>query len=420
MSVFQLRAVPKTYDWGVIGSNSKVAQYAKATAPASINEHTPYAELWMGTHPSGPSEVVDQHVLLKDHLNAHPQLIGSTVRQHFGDDLPFLFKILAISKALSIQAHPDKALAQTLHAQRPDIYKDNNHKPEMAIAISEFEAFCGFLPPSTISQYLTTVPELAVLIPAEVIEKFVAASTPKTPEPSTGPDPVKEALKALFSALMRASEDQVKEIISKLHERYTGGAILPQERTLVPIFTKLNEQFPGDVGVLCIYILNIVKLSPGQAIFLKANEPHAYISGDIVETMATSDNVVRAGLTPKLRDVDTLVSMLTYTYNPAADQILAPKPFQTAKHTVLYDPPIEEFSVLLTRLGPGQSETHAAIDGPSILIITEGAGSMESAGTTFELRTGQVYFIGAYAEIIFHALANQDSFTIFRAFTVVQ
>lgn len=113
-------------------------------------------------------------------------------------------------------------------------------------------------------------------------------------------------------------------------------------------------------------------------------------SSDIVECMATSDNVVRAGLTPKLRDVETLVNMLTYRSGSASSQRLEPKTYKTCTHTLLYDPPIAEFSVLATNLGPGQSDRHPAIDGPSIVIVTSGKGSIGSVQVE---REGQVYFV---------------------------
>lgn len=123
MSVFQLSAGAQCYDWGKIGLDSKCAQFAQCSAGFKVDPGKPYAELWMGTHPSMASKLTEGGQNLKDHLTAHPELLGNKVRQRFGDDLPFLFKVLAIRKALSIQAHPDKELARQLHSERPDIYK---------------------------------------------------------------------------------------------------------------------------------------------------------------------------------------------------------------------------------------------------------------------------------------------------------
>ncbi|KAG8924900.1 Mannose-6-phosphate isomerase [Tulasnella sp. 418] len=166
-------------------------------------------------------------------------------------------------------------------------------------------------------------------------------------------------------------------------------------------------------------MLNVVKLEAGQAVFLKANEPHAYIYGDIMECMATSDNVVRAGLTPKLRDVPTLVSMLTYHWGSADSQIMPPRPFKSCSRTTLYDPPIDEFSVLVTDLqASGDEEIHEPVDGPSVLIVTKGVGRMESeADGTFELTEGVVFFIGAGAAI--KLVAGEGGLVIYRAYVEV-
>jgi len=123
MSVLQLAAGVQSYDWGKVGRDSKAAVYAEANPNFELDEAKPYAELWMGTHPSCPSVVLDTGEALRDVLRKNPSLLGDRVQQKFGDDLPFLFKVLAINKALSIQAHPDKELARRLHSDRPDIYK---------------------------------------------------------------------------------------------------------------------------------------------------------------------------------------------------------------------------------------------------------------------------------------------------------
>jgi len=132
--------------------------------------------------------------------------------------------------------------------------------------------------------------------------------------------------------------------------------------------------------------------------------------------MATSDNVVRAGLTPKLRDVPTLVSMLTYETAPAAEQLLPPQPYRSSKHSLLYDPPIEEFCVLLTQLAESEEDAYGAIDGPSILIVTEGEGEIVAEGKTETIKKGQVWFIGADVDASFKG--SKGSLVLYRAFAV--
>ncbi|KZT53367.1 mannose-6-phosphate isomerase [Calocera cornea HHB12733] len=403
--VFQLQAGVQSYDWGKLGSASKAAEFATTTG-FKVDESKPYAELWMGTHPNSPSSIYPDGTPLLSYLQAHPELLGAKVKEHFGLDLPFLFKVLAIRKALSIQAHPHKALAQRLHKERPDLYKDANHKPEMAIAITAFSGFCGFLPPADIQKYLQLVPEFAALIDPSAREAFVAAASPS-----------KDQLKAVFASLMEAPDAEVKKWVGTLIQRYiTGKAVKPEEKGVEQLAITLDSQFPGDVGIMCIFLLNVVHLKPGEAVFLKADDPHAYIDGDIIECMATSDNVVRAGLTPKIRDVPTLVNMLTYDTAPAAEQLLPPQPFRGSKHSLLYDPPIEEFSVLLTQLAEGEEDAYGAIDGPSILIVTEGEGELVADGKTNAIKKGQVWFIGADVDASFKGTSG--GLVLYRAFAV--
>jgi len=166
LELLLLRCTVQPYDWGKKGTSSPAAVLwaSGSTQSGEINlieADKPYAELWMGTHPSGPSYVItkkEEKILLKDYI---------------GMDLPFIFKVLAINKALSIQAHPDKKLAEKLHIRRPDLYKDNNHKPEMACAVSTFEAMCGFRPVWEIARYLNDYPEFREVVTEEVAKEFI-------------------------------------------------------------------------------------------------------------------------------------------------------------------------------------------------------------------------------------------------------
>ena len=154
------------------------------------------------------------------------------------------------------------------------LHIDPNHKPEMALAITPFDALCGFLPPTRIATYLR-VPELAALIPQDIRTNFLA--TAPTADPS---DPAsKQSLRDVFSAVMTASASTFTTQLSKLTRRYEAGPIYPEEEDVHDLVLRLNAQFPNDIGIFCAFLLNYVKLSPGEAIFLGAGEPHAYISG---------------------------------------------------------------------------------------------------------------------------------------------
>ncbi|THH01776.1 hypothetical protein EW145_g6856 [Phellinidium pouzarii] len=422
--VFPIVPTTQQYDWGKTGLASKVAQFAHAArAPGfKLDENAPYAELWMGTHPKSPSRLLDG-TTLAEHLASSPSLIGDDIVTAFdaGDgNLPFLFKILAIEKALSIQTHPDKQTAEKLHAEQPDIYKDPNHKPEMAIALTSFTALCGFLPLPQIATYISSTPEFSSLIPATTISRFLSASNSRTP---TGPNE-KAALRDLFSAIMTAEEDKFKEELAKLVARYSKGSEKPEESGVRDLVLRLESQFPGDIGIFCAFMLNYVKMEPGEAIFLGAGEPHAYVSGDIVETMATSDNVIRAGLTPKLRDVTNLIAGLTYTASEPSKHAVAPQPFGVTDpfadargESALYDPPVPEFSVVRVEAERGASIRHDALRGPSIFIVTRGRGRItwegEGGEAGEELSEGRVFFAGAKTPVTF---AAETSLELYRAF----
>ncbi|VVT56311.1 uncharacterized protein SAPINGB_P004955 [Magnusiomyces paraingens] len=413
----------QTYDWGKLGESSAVAQFAESADPSFKADPTkPYAELWMGTHPSVPSFAVSssvQSTSLRTVLSKYPGLMGDRITAKFGPgELPFLFKVLSIRKALSIQAHPDKALGKQLHASDPKNYPDGNHKPEMAIAITDFEGFCGFRPLAEISALLKNIPEFVELIGGQKFaDEFINGYKELSPEDKEGsPKDVsnRKVLQALFSRVMNASQDTVSKFTVLLVERASreqekfGSSIDPSYKgpfgkSLADLIIRLNKQFPEDIGLFCGgLMLNYVTLKSGEAMFLRAKDPHAYISGDIIECMAASDNVVRAGFTPKFKDVPNLVSMLTYSYDPVEKQKMVPEPYPLSKSSsdsvknTLFNPPIDEFAVVQTVLSKkGDSTTLQALDGPSIIIITEGSAKLSSKTTTLDFPRGQVAFIGA-------------------------
>ncbi|KAG9316679.1 mannose-6-phosphate isomerase [Chiua virens] len=406
-AVFRIAPTLQKYDWGVVGSRSKVAQLAAgADIPGfALDNSTPYAELWMGTHVKSPSGVVGSTASLPDVLAANPHLIGSEVSSKFATskgNLPFLFKVLSINKALSIQTHPDKGTAERLHAKQPSVYTDDNHKPEMAIALTDFRGLCGFLPISDIKTYLRTIPELRALISELVVDRFLSAD---------GEMDEREQLRNLFSALMQADPNVVKFQLSQLTAYYKA---VNEPSEIENLVLGLNDHYPGDVGVFCPFVLNYVKLKPGQAIFLGAGEPHAYISGDIMECMANSDNVIRAGLTPKPKDIANLLAGLTYKAAPWSEHVVQPSR-SPGSATLVYNPPVQDFTVLALDLSRGGSESQVAVDGPSIIIVIEGSGFIKWDKDTksLELMPGNVVFVGANIPISFKAL---EKLTIFRAY----
>jgi mannose-6-phosphate isomerase len=232
----------------------------------------------MGTHPSMPSKARDG-TPLSDILKSQPELVDESIRKTFnGTDLPFLFKILSVNKALSIQAHPDKLRARIAYLEDPKNYKDDNHKPEMVIALTPFHGFCGFRPPKEIATFLDLVPEFRELVGGQFASEFIQATQGKVDKSY-----MKRFLKVLFANMMNAPEKKVGSLAEQLirrakseRERFGGesGGLEFSE-----LLITLNTQFPCDVGLFCALVLNWVKLNTGEVMFLQANEPHAYLSG---------------------------------------------------------------------------------------------------------------------------------------------
>ncbi|EAZ08978.1 hypothetical protein OsI_31243 [Oryza sativa Indica Group] len=401
----RLRCAVQHYEWGRRGAASIVARLADQQDPDLAR---PYAELWMGTHPSGPSTLLDGDgdlMLLRDWLARTPDALGPAVAARWGGDLPFLFKVLSVAKALSIQAHPDKKRAEALHALRPSVYKDDNHKPEMAIAITEFRALYGFAAIQELKDVLRTVPEVEGLIGHEHAAKLMSFK-----EYDAG-NQVKSTLQSAFANLMLASKDMVSEALSKLISRLN---IESKIRTLTDkeeLVLSLERQYQEDVGVLAALFFNYVKLSPGEALHIGANEPHAYLSGECIECMATSDNVVRAGLTPKYKDIQTLCSMLTY--KQAFPEILQGVPVQP--HVRRYSPPFDEFEVDWCLVPADEVVTISSVPGPSVFLVITGEGELHAeslSGGKKEAKEGDVFFVPAYTEI---NLSTHKSMQLYRA-----
>jgi mannose-6-phosphate isomerase len=394
----------------------------------------------IGTHPSAPSVLAsDPSVTLASFLARHPEALGAAVRARFGlaaASLPFLFKVLSVQTALSIQSHPDKRLAERLHASNPAEYKDANHKPEMALALEDFEALCGFVSARELAAALDATPELNALVGDG------AAAAVKTAAESDDAEAFRAPLKAAFSAVMSASAASaaaaVDALVARLEQEKkakggggsdananaengeNGGAPQGPVRNSVSaknaLALRLASQYPSDVGVLACYFLNYLSLPRGSAVHLPANVPHAYLSGQLVECMAESDNVVRAGLTPKFRDVETLCSSLTY--DTGSPQVLTGE--RAHDHARVYRPPFDEFEIGKVDVPGGESGVRplAANRGPVLLLVTAGNGSVRAEGGALpaasdealkgevELRRGSVVFVPAGARLAFSAGAG--------------
>ncbi|KAI4122988.1 MAG: hypothetical protein LQ347_006313, partial [Umbilicaria vellea] len=290
--LLRLQCGVNSYEWGKVGKESAAAKFATATPSDdfSIEEEKPYAEkqLWMGTHPSLPSRDVETKRTLLDLVQDNKALMSTEISKRYGDKLPFLFKVLSIRKALSIQAHPNKQLAEELHKKDPKNYPDENHKPEMTIAITPFDGLCGFRPLKELSHFLTTVPSLRKLIGESTAKEFEdSVKGHETSEKEEDVKKNKKALQSLFSTLMNTDKETIasaaKDLIAsakKGGEGFAGGGGSSNGgKELADLVVRLNSQFEGDIGLFVLFFLNYVKLEVGEGMFLKADDIHAYLSG---------------------------------------------------------------------------------------------------------------------------------------------
>eukprot|EP01029_Cantina_marsupialis_P020626 TRINITY_DN4843_c0_g1_i1.p1 TRINITY_DN4843_c0_g1~~TRINITY_DN4843_c0_g1_i1.p1 ORF type:complete len:439 (+),score=148.37 TRINITY_DN4843_c0_g1_i1:57-1373(+) len=289
------------YAWGKLGNSSLVAQLKDSSTKSGLNSkfdienEIPYAEYWIGTHKNGPTMVKPQ----KSEENT------VSLSNFLDKDLKYLMKVLSVEKALSIQSHPDKALAEELHKKFPAIYKDDNHKPEVCVAVSNFFGMFGFRTKSEIVHFFETRPALESMVSKESVELLKSHMECK--------DVKCQCLKNVFEEYVHskmgliAVNDHVA-FLNDLKKEYGEDALTEADN----LSLQLAIDYPSDLGVFSPYFFNVMTLKPGEAIYISPNTPHSYLKGDCVEIMACSDNVVRAGLTPKFIDKETLCNMLEY------------------------------------------------------------------------------------------------------------
>ncbi|XP_039882286.1 mannose-6-phosphate isomerase [Simochromis diagramma] len=413
--VFPLTCAVQNYAWGKVGLDSEVAKLViGGDALAVVEADKPYAELWMGAHPKGDAQIKDNRIAqttLGQWIAHFPACLGSKVKDTFQGQLPFLFKVLSVNTALSIQAHPNKELATRLHTQFPEHYPDTNHKPEMAIALTRFEGLCGFRPVEEILEFLEKVPEFHTLVGHGAAQELRA---------SVGDaDRTSQALKRCFTRMMDWEKKVVVENLNELVKRVTEDAAAGKDTSGISgdLLLRLHSQYPGDIGCFSIYFLNHVVLNPGQAMFLGANEPHAYLYGDCIECMACSDNTVRAGLTPKYIDVNTLCEMLNYSPAPASSKIFPCLQDPSDPCVSIYNPPVPDFTVMRIQIPASVKQYNIApVDSASILLVIEGeaTGTSPAALSDLTLTRGSVLFVSANESVSLH-ITSQSGMTLFRA-----
>ncbi|MBP5300432.1 MAG: mannose-6-phosphate isomerase, class I [Victivallales bacterium] len=331
---YPLRGGVRHYAWGERSSDGSVPFIAQLLGEPAGEE--PWAELWLGTHPSLPGELLlpEGPRPLADAIAAQPAgwLGDAAASAAIPPQLSFLFKVLACSHPLSIQSDPDAAAAQTLHATKPELYPDANDKTEIMIALRPFEALAGFRN-------------------AAMIRRDCEALAAFRPLTQAWQNDAHGNLRGLCQAIFDLPDELRKAILADALAEIAaaGGPRNPAEA----LFTRLAAEYPGDRGLFFAFLLNQVTLQPGQALFLAPNTPHAYQKGAGIECMTNSDNVIRAGLTPKAVDVETLMATLNFQQTGA--MLVEPERQSRGAGTVeRYVVPTPKFQLAFYRDAPCQ------------------------------------------------------------------
>ncbi|MDR0877649.1 MAG: mannose-6-phosphate isomerase, class I [Treponema sp.] len=387
--IFRLTNQIKHYDWG---SPDFIPRLLGVDGGG-----TPWAELWMGVHNAGPSETEfrgKKIPLINLIADNPPRALGKEAAKKFGG-LPFLFKLLAAAKPLSIQAHPNSVQAKEgwERENRAGIpidspgrnYKDSNHKPEIICALSPFTAMCGFQTPQEILHGLGL---LSAGAPSSLREGLMPLMTALKNKSET--TALRGFLAALFAMPQNISGELSAYIITAAGDRAKGqgGA---GEGDRLKHAARFAELYPGDPSVISPFYLNLIELKAGEAIGLPAGVLHAYIQGFGAELMANSDNVLRGGLTPKHVDVPELLRILDFS--PHRPKIISPMPdggLPPAFFT--YPGSFDEFSLSVLR-NPG-GEAAFPVPGPAIVIVTAGDMRLGSKQDLL-LKQGESAFITA-------------------------
>ncbi|UQA95111.1 mannose-6-phosphate isomerase, class I [Streptomyces halobius] len=383
----------------------------------------PQAEMWMGAHPAAPSRI-DRGagpVSLADVIDAAPETeLGADAVRAFGPRLPFLLKLLAAASPLSLQVHPDLAQARAGFAdeERRGVpidaphrnYKDANHKPELLCALTPFDGLCGFRHPAQTADLLEDLDVDGLKPYVDILRA----------------SPEESALREVLTAVLTADRDAMAETVE---QAAAGAGRLGAEEgphtDSYAAYAAIAHHYPGDPGVIAAMLLNYVRLQPGEALFLGAGIPHAYLNGLGVELMANSDNVLRCGLTPKHVDVPELLRIVRFASGDPG--ILRPEADGTEE---VYETPIDEFRLSRYVLAPGGAPLPLDARTPQVLLCTAGTvrlraragtavnGSVEvddtGIATELTLAPGESAFVRAGEH-----LTVSGNGTLFRATVVV-
>ncbi|MEZ5040958.1 MAG: mannose-6-phosphate isomerase, class I [Saprospiraceae bacterium] len=396
--IIPLKGIVQHYDWGGFDFLPQLL------SQSNIN-HQAFAELWMGTHKNGTAIALlaDRELSLKTLIEQNPEaILGPSVSKHFQGQLPFLFKILDVRKMLSIQAHPNKANAIAgfrfeneqgvpLHAPHRN-FKDDNHKPEVMVALTDFWLLHGFQSATAIARVLTNTPEFASLLPA-----FKEKNT-----------------KRLYQTIMEMPQIAVDQLLQPLKERLELAEKKGELEKSSPdywanlAFKDYTRDGHYDRGIFSIYLFNLVFIPTGQGIFQDAGIPHAYLEGVNVELMANSDNVFRGGLTPKHVDVPELLKHLVF-------DAVTPQILQGEKQNEVetyFPTPAADFALFQLQFDQGQQLEKPAQQTAFIYIVLEGIVHVSSNNQRGIFQQGDSFMVPATYAI---KMTAQDKALLFGA-----
>jgi mannose-6-phosphate isomerase len=408
--VLTLHGVVQHYDWG--GHN-----FIPDLLGIENSTRRPFAELWIGAHAKAPSlvELGREQVPLDELIAEQPDaILGQAANAHFGGRLPYLFKILDVHKMLSIQAHPTLVQAKEGFAREnaegisleagARNYKDDNHKPEIGVALTEFWMLHGFRPLEQIADTFDATPELSSLMPG-FRQRLAAAAHDHQARRSL--------LRELYSNVMTMPQHEVNSLLNKLLSRLREKP--PGDKDSADYWAlRAAENFPlpggdRDRGIFSVYLLNLVHLHPGQGTFQPAGVLHAYLEGVNVELMANSDNVMRGGLTTKHVDVAELLKILTF--EGGTPEII--DGLQVSAQERVYRTPAQEFELSRIALAPHSRYVGEAAYGPKALLVLHGSATLIAAGKTTSLGRGSIALAPHATEFVIETQAND--LVIFQA-----
>lgn len=387
----RLQGAVRTYAWGSRGAIPKFFGYPAASDPI--------AEVWFGAHPDGSAYIVDDADAplfayandkyrpatstesLRDYIGRDPQAtLGESVATRYNNRLPYLLKLIAPHEPLSLQVHPTKEQAREGYAREDALgidrlspsrnYRDRNHKPELTYALTPFDALAGFRAPRRVHEVIKDLDTpLARQLDALVMDGGVDT-----------------AFRYLLSEETRPSPEDIASTVAACATRPPAASPSPRADAIV---CRLAERYPDDPGVIASLLLNPVTLRSGESLYIPAGTVHAYLSGEAVEIMAASDNVLRAGLTEKHSDASEVLRIATSRAAPPIR--IAPEHMSDILSTFYV--PVDDFELSIVTLTDASRRETVRTQGPRTLVCVEGAVQVWAGTERAYLNKGQALFI---------------------------